>query len=173
MRSAVVLVAVVLAGSAVADPAWTDAPAWPASGAASLTWRVSPADRNAKSPVELVVAIGGVQRSVKLAPQLGQMPAIYEHVCDSTAVPLRRGEVAQLTFEEGGFGGYVARVTGSALEIVEWNMSDGMCGTLAKPVPCPRHDTLAARMHVPEGVKLVEHVELVDKHGARRPFVCN
>ena len=164
----------VLASSAVAEPGWHDTPAWPASGAASLTWRVYPADPTSiKAPMEVVVAIGGVQRTVKLAPQLGQMPAIYEHMCGETAFPLKRGEVAQITFEEGGFGGFVARVDGTELEIVEWNESDGLCGSVNKPVPCPRHDTLAARMHVPDGVKLVEHIELVDAHGARRPFSCS
>jgi len=173
MKLGVALVALVT-GVAVADPAWTDAPEWPATGgAASLTWRVYPADpSSAKSPVDVVVSIGGVKRTIKLAPQLGQMPAMYEHACGSTAFPLKRGEVAQLTFEEGGFGGFVTRVDDTALEIVEWNLSDGACDVHGQPAPCPRHDKLAARMHVPAGTKLVEHVQLVDEHGAPHPFKC-
>jgi hypothetical protein len=127
---------------------------------------------DAKAPVELVVAIGGVQRSVKLAPQLGQLPAMYQHACGAHTFPLRRGELAQIAFEEGGFGGFVARVDGTALEIFEWNQSDGACDSHGQQVACPRHDKLAARMHVPAGVKLVEHLEVVDGKGARHPFGC-
>ena len=171
MRAA--LVTLVVASTAHADPVWTDAPEWPsAGGAASLTWRVYPAAKDAKSPVEVVVAIGGVQRSIKLAPQLGQMPAMYEHACGARTFPLQRGELAQVAFEEGGFGGFVARVDDTALEIVEWNLSDGACDVHGQPGPCPRHDKLAARMHVPAGTKLVEHLELVDGNGARHPFGC-
>ena len=178
MRLAIALV-VGLAAGAHADTPWIDTPPWPAhADHAVLTWRVYP-DLTAKpneipaAPVELVVSIGTVQRIVKLAPQIGQMPAMYQHACKDSVLPLRRGEVAQITFEEGGFGGGVVRRAGDALEVIEWNQDDGACDDHGKAVACPRKDKLVARLHVPAGVKLEEHLELVDAKGARHPFACS
>jgi hypothetical protein len=119
------------------------------------------------------VAIGSVERVVKLSPQIGQMPAIYQHACAGSMLPLRRGELAQLTFEEGGFGGFIARRAGDALEIVAWEQEDGACDDHGKPVACPRRDKLVAHLHVPAGATLGEVIELVDAKGARHPFPCS
>jgi|HubBroStandDraft_6_1064221.scaffolds.fasta_scaffold38220_3 hypothetical protein len=170
---------VVATSTALADVPWSDTPAWPAAtDHAVLTWRVYPdlpAKENelTKTPVDLVVAIGAVERVVKLAPQIGQMPAMYQHACAGSMLPLRRGELAQLTFEEGGFGGFIARRADDVLEIVEWNQEDGACDDHGKPVACPRKDKLVARLHVPASVKLGEVIELVDAKGARHPFACS
>jgi hypothetical protein len=168
-RSLAIVVALTCAVSADT----IDTPAWPANAKAiELTWLVSPAV-DAKSPLELVVAIGAVERHVKLAPELGQLVPMYQSVCGYTTFTAKRGELAQINFEEGGFGGDLVRRAGSdALEIVEWSQEDGGCEVHGQITACPRKDKLVARMHVPVGFTVREHVLELDVRGKRTALAC-
>jgi hypothetical protein len=168
MRALAALIA--FAGNASADT--IDTPAWPANAKAiELTWLVYPAV-DAKSPVELVVAIGGVERHIKLAPELGQLIPMYQSICGFTTFT-KRGELSQINFEEGGFGGYLVRRAGNdVLEVVEWSQDDGGCDDHGKVTMCPRKDKLVASMHVPVGFTTREHVLDVDARGKRAALHC-
>ncbi|HEX4455905.1 MAG TPA: hypothetical protein VH143_33825 [Kofleriaceae bacterium] len=177
MRCAAILLALV--GTASASTPWIDAPAWPAkASAAELTWLVSSvvvvgSDDMPRQAVELVVAIGGVERHVKLHSQFGQMVPSYQSVCGGAAFPLKHGELAQINFEEGGFGGFVVRrAADDVLEVVEWTQEDGACEVHGKTTACPRNDKLVATMHVPAGVNARERLFDVDAHGKRTAFAC-
>jgi hypothetical protein len=176
MRVAILLV---LAGTASAAPTWIDTPAWPAQAtAANLTWLVSSvvvvgSDDMPRQAVELVVGIGGIERHVKLRSQFGQMVPSYQSMCGGTAFPLKHGELAQINFEEGGFGGFLVRRAGDdVLEVVEWSQEDGACEIHGKMTACPRKDKLVASMHVPAGIAVHEHLFDVDAHGTRTAFSC-
>lgn len=177
MRCAAIVVGLV--GTASAAPAWIDTPAWPEHAtAAELTWLVSPAvaagsNEMPNQPVELVVAIAGVERRVTLRPTYGQMVPTYQSICGNKAFAPNRGELSQINFEEGGFGGFLVRRAGDdALEVVEWTQEDGACIVHGKMTACPRKDKVVASMHVPAGVTVREHVFELDAHGKRTPFSC-
>jgi hypothetical protein len=179
MRCAAAMLALALAGTASAAPTWIDTPAWPAkASSAGLTWLVSSvvvvgSDDMPRQAVELVVEIGGIERHVKLRSQFGQMVPSYQSVCRGAAFPLKHGELAQINFEEGGFGGFLVRRAGDdALEVVEWTQEDGACEAHGKMTACPRKDKVVASMHVPAGVAVRERVFDVDAHGARTAFSC-
>src|SRR5664279_4881727 len=97
-----------------AEP-WSDTPAWPKAKTGELVWVVSPpivtADPNAmpNQPVALEVTLGTVTRTIKLAPEFGSMKQYNQPMCKQAdrvdAYPLEHGEVAKLTFYEGGAGG--------------------------------------------------------------------
>jgi hypothetical protein len=165
-----------------AEP-WSDTPAWPKAKTGELVWVVSPpivtADPNAmpNQPVALEVTLGTVTRTIKLAPELGSMKPYNQPMCKQAgrvdAYALGKGEVAKLTFYEGGAGGYVIARSGDELSVIRWSLEDGACEDKHhQPVGCPRKDKRVARFHVPAGVKLHEQILEVDDKGARHPFDC-
>jgi hypothetical protein len=152
--------------------------------AIELTWLVAP-DLPAKpnqlpaTPVSLVVTIGGVDRVVKLAPQVGQLRPYYQPVCagrsklPSAETPLGHGEVARITFDEGGFGGYIVRrADNDTLEVIAWSLGDGACDDHGKPVACPRKDSVVTKISAPAAATVHEHLVRIDDHGNHHPFAC-
>jgi hypothetical protein len=176
MRCAAIVMA--LAGTASAAPTWIDTPAWPTKASSvELTWLVSSvvvvgSDDMPRQAVELVVEVGGIERHVKLRSQFGQMVPSYQSVCGGTTFT-KRGELSQINFEEGGFGGFLVRRAGDGvLEVVEWSQDDGGCDVHGQITACPRKDKVVASMHVPVGVTARERLFSVDAHGARTAFGC-
>jgi hypothetical protein len=159
--------ALVLAGTASAAPSSVE-----------LTWLVSGvvetgSDGMPRQPVELVVAVGGAVRQVKLRSQFGQRVPMYQSVCGNNLFTAKPGELAQINFEEGGFAGYlVRRGRNDTLEVVEWYETDGACEEHGQMTACPRQDKLVASMHVPAGIAVHERVFDVDAHGKRTAFSC-
>lgn len=162
---------------------WLDLPAWPA-GATELTvtWLVYPIldgrePETTKAPLQLVLTIGGVSRIVELPPQFGALSPLNEPVCAGKvmmAYPLERGEVAKITFYEGGAGGFLLRRAGAeALALVGWEQSDGACPDReGLPTVCPRKDRRVLQLHVPRAVTIHEEILEVDEHGERHPLDC-
>jgi hypothetical protein len=176
MRLALLLVMV---GTIANAEPWSDTPAWPKAKTGELVWVVSPpivtADPNAmpNQPVALEVTLGTVTRTIKLAPEFGSMKPYNQPMCKGDAYPFARGEVAKLTFYEGGAGGYVIARSGDELSVIRWSLEDGACEDKHhQPVGCPRKDKRVARLHVPADVKLHEQILEVDDKGARHPFDC-
>jgi len=63
--------------------------------------------------VGVTVTLGTVTRTVTLAPEFGSMKPYNQPMCKKAdrvdAYALARGEIAKLTFYEGGAGGYVIK----------------------------------------------------------------
>ena len=125
----------VLVGTAHGEP-WSDTPAWPKAQKGELVWVLSPLLKAAeneypKQPVALEVTLGGVTRTLTLAPDFGALHPLNEPMCADgdhvIAYPLAHGEVAKLTFYEGGAGGYVVRRSGDALSVIHWTLEDYAC----------------------------------------------
>jgi hypothetical protein len=172
----------VLVGTAHAEP-WSDKPAWPKAKTGELVWVISPViktdDVNAmpNRPVTLEVTLGGVTRAIKLAPDFGALHPLDEPMCANgdqvIAYPLAHGEIAKLTFYEGGAGGYVVKRSGDELSVIHWTLADYACEDKHHhTIACPNHDKRVARFHVPANVKLHEQIVEVDDHGERQPFDC-
>ncbi|HEX7700918.1 MAG TPA: hypothetical protein VF403_09355, partial [Kofleriaceae bacterium] len=114
MRLALLLV---LFGTIADAEPWSDTPTWPKAKTGELVWVVSPplvtADPNAmpNQPIALEVTLGTVTRTITLAPEFGSMKPYNQPMCKKAdrvdAYALARGEIAKLTFYEGGAGGYV------------------------------------------------------------------
>jgi hypothetical protein len=161
---------------------WIDAPSWPAGDRIALAWLVHPAvsrtfhgmDNTLLAPLQLVATIGNVSRVVTFDLQFGDLKAMFQPACGSDTLPLERGEVAKIVFEEGGFGGELVRRAGSdAVEILDWTQEDGACpDARGQPVACKPKTKLAARMHVPRGATFTQAIYEVDAAGARHPFDC-
>ncbi len=136
----------------------------------SLTWAVSPATvphpkwpDTFVAPVELEVTIGAVTRRVKLEPQQGSLFPHNQPVCRTTAYPLEPGEVAKITFDEAGTGGYfVRRTQADRLEIGRWSASDGGA----------RGEQAVSTVEVPAHVKVHEAIVLVTTSGERTALEC-
>jgi hypothetical protein len=178
MRIVVVLV-LLSSGIGVAAPRWLDTPAWPTGSVLHLTWLVGedPKPRDGelpRQPIELLATIGKTTRSITLPAQQGGLHAINQSACRGSAYPLERSEVAKITFYEGGAGGFfVRRAAKNALEVIEWNQTDGACESASgELVACPRSERVRAQFHVPAGVKIDESIELVDAKGNRTVFDC-
>jgi hypothetical protein len=176
-----VLVLVTIPLAAMAAPAWVDKPAWPAKAdAIELTWVVYPVPPNAttpettKAPLALEIRIGSVTRTIKLDAQLGALEPYNQVVCKTSSYPLDKGEVAKITFYEGGAGGYYVRRTGGVLAIVDWFLTDGACPDKhGNPGgPCPGTAKVKVQLHAPN-VPVHEHIVEVDDTGARHAFACS
>jgi hypothetical protein len=165
--------------TATAAPRWVDTPRWPAKAEAiDVTWLVYPVPANAttpettKAPLALEVRIGTVTRTIKLDAQLGALTPDNQVVCKTSAYPLGKGEVAKITFYEGGAGGYFIRRSHDVLSIVDWSLTDGACADKhGDPGPCPRDEKVKLRLHAPN-VPVHEHIIEIDAAGARHAFAC-
>jgi hypothetical protein len=178
-----VLAALALGGQARADH-WIDMPAWPkpTPAVAHLRWVLQPAPPAGegelpKRPVTLEVEADGITRAVVLDPQVGELLRDYLPLCTaaggSNAFPLGKGEVAELTFSEAGYGGFIVKRSGDALTIIRWDLEDGACpGKHGEPTMCPRRDKQVAKLHVPAKLKLDEAIVEVDAKGNRTPLDC-
>lgn len=157
-------------------------PAWPVGGdTVHLTWVVSPAivphpkwPDTLLAPVELEVSIGNVTRRVKLEPQQGSLFPYNQPVCQTTAYPLEPGEVAKITFYEGGAGGYFVRRTAQGeLEVGSWSWTDGACaGPAGDPVACPRGETIVTRIQVLASITVQEAIVTASATGGRTALEC-
>lgn len=175
------------ATTATAAPkGWLDQPRWPTPKAGDrieLTWLVypipPPADtpENTRAPLALEITIGGVTRVQKFPPQLGALKPLNLPLCEGAvnlvAYPFERGEVAKITFYEGGAGGFlVKRAASDVLSVIGWEQSDGACEVKGQIAVCPRHDKLVTKLHVPKGLEIRERIFEVDTKGTRHPFDC-
>jgi hypothetical protein len=158
---------------------WLDSPAWPAGDTLDATWLIYPIPAGAhdpetiRAPMQLVLAIAGVERVVDFPPQLGALKPSMLQACSSDRVLAPR-ELAKITFEEGGFGGGLVRRMGpDSVEVVAWDVSDAPCGRRDHPVPCPQHQVPLARLHTPAKAKLHELAFSVDEAGQRHPVGCD
>ena len=151
--------------------------ATPDPPALELTWVVHPADPTEDYPggypLDLVV---GTQ-TIALEKQIGRLVAPFQSVClDDPQNPfaLAHDEVAKITFEEGGFGGYVVkRSSPRGLALISWSQSDGMCTDATdQPTECPRHDKEVRLLDVPVDVKVRQHLVMIDNTGKQTPFDC-
>ena len=91
------------------------------------------------------------------------------------AYPLEKGELAKITFYEGGAGGYFLRRAGNFLTIFEWSQTDGACpGANDELVACPRSVEQVGKIRVKAkvGATIVEEILMVDDKGVRSPFDC-
>ncbi len=178
------------AAVAVAEPILLDAAAPPLDAAAAvgdivITWVVSPPAGPAKDselpkqPVTLVITAGGGQilEETKLAPEVGALYPYNQAWChtEPSQYPLAKGELAKITFYEGGAGGYVIRRKGDSLVVYSWNQTDGLCGDVDKPVECPKNEKKVATIVVKAkpDAKVVEQILEVDDKGVRQPFDCS
>ncbi|HTL36773.1 MAG TPA: hypothetical protein VL326_26745 [Kofleriaceae bacterium] len=150
-----------------------------------ITWLVFSSSEPAKDsempkqPVSLVITAGGGQvlQETKLQPQFGALYPYNQAWCHSepSQYPLTKGELAKITFYEGGAGGYVIRRKGDALVVYSWAQTDGLCGSVDKPVECPKNEKQVASITVKAkpGAKVVEQILDVDAKGVRKPFDCS
>jgi len=154
-----------LVGTAAADPARVE-----------LTWVVHPLngkDEKAKSPVDLEIKIAGATKTLALPPQFGGLTPHNQIVCKTTAYPLEKGEVAKITFYEGGAGGLFVRRTKTGYEIVDWSLTDGACpDAKGEPTVCPRHEKFLRKVDLPADAKFVEAIVEVDAAGKRHALSC-
>jgi hypothetical protein len=174
-------VATIDAGTTAPDAAVVDVPA-AGPDDIGLTWVVYPPSVPMKrdpqilqQPVTLEITAGGATKATKLAPQFGGLQPYNQSACKGDAYPLAKGELAKLTFYEGGAGGYIVRRKGDALVVYSWAQTDGLCGTVEKPEECPRNEKQVASVaaQAKSGAKIVERIVEVDDKGARKPFDCS
>lgn len=126
-------------------------------------------------PLTLEIATGAGAREVKLEPQMGSLFPFNQSACRSTAYPLAAGELAKITFYEGGAGGYVVRRgDGTKLELVAWSQPDGACAdeTTGDPVACPPMYERVGTIDAPVNARVEETILEVDAAGARTPMSC-
>lgn len=166
------------------DPA--EPPAWPRGSVMELTWRVS-ALTNAGSgseskAIELMVSVGEVSRTIRLAPRAGAVVARNQPVCLTTlrhragpAAALAKPEVAKIAFDRDATTGYLVRrgSTGDVLVVDEWEQSRNACLRNNRPVkPCPRAQSAVAMLPIPPGIKFHEALVEVDSDGIAHPIEC-
>jgi hypothetical protein len=164
---------------------WLDTPPWPANGKElEIAWLVGtdlvPRKSDPElleSPLSVVMTIGGVSRQAYLKQQFGSLKPYNQPACankdDPASYPLPKGALAQITFFEGGAGGYyVKRKAPDVIEILTWEQEDGLCDVNGKPTMCPRREAAAVRMHVPAKLAVHEVIFNVDASGNRTPFDC-
>jgi hypothetical protein len=178
------LVALVLVVAGVAQAAPEGK--WGKGDTIELTWVVGPDTKNPKDPygegfalplrpVVLEARMGGVTQRVALKAETGNLFSYNQIMCRTGAYTLTKGELAKLTFYEGGASGYfVTRSTPAQLEIHGWWMSDGACedpktGQLGA---CPGEDKVRATLPVPADVKITGGAIVLLEHGKRVPLVC-
>ena len=147
-----------------------------------LTWHVYPpsAPANGEEPsmlqrVWLEVDAGGVTRAWQLPSELGSLQPYNQVVCGTSGYPLEKGELAKITFYEGGAGGFFVKRAGDVLTVFEWSQTDGACeGPNGDLVACPRSVNEVARIPVTakRGAKVLEEIVEVDDRGDGRPIDC-
>lgn len=146
-----------------------------------LTWVISPPSvpyRGDKDmlipPVALEITVGTKTRHVKLAPQLGDLKPRNQTLCgDDSPYPRSRADVSQLTFYEGGAGGYIARHTGDALVVLSWEEGEICTDSHGNDTSCPMKKKQVFKMAVPAKAKFTEAIVEVDEKGVRHPFDCS
>jgi hypothetical protein len=170
----------VVAGVAHAEPEWGK------GDTVELTWVVGPDTKNPVDPygdgfglplrpVVLEARLGGVTRRVELKAETGNLFSYNQIMCRTGAYTLTRGELAKLTFYEGGASGYlVKRPQPGALEIHSWWMSDGACEDpkTHQLGACPGEDKVRATLAVPASAKITGGAIVLLEHGKRVPLVC-
>jgi hypothetical protein len=148
----------------------------------AITWLVYPPSVPMKrdpeileQPVTLEIMTAGKVHTKKLAPQFGGLQPYNQSACNGDAYPLQDGELAKLTFYEGGAGGYLVKRTGDTLVVYSWAQSDGLCGTVDKPVECPRNVKKVADVvaYKQASMGVDERIVEIDDKGARKPFDCS
>jgi hypothetical protein len=143
-----------------------------------LTWVVHPPPKTSKDdypkqPLDLVIKIGGTTKTIKLAPQMGSLKPYNQAMCKTGAYPYEVGEIAKITFYEGGAGGYFIRRAKPGFELVDWSLTDGACpNAKGEPSVCPRHTKLVQRVDLPEDGKFVESIVEIDEAGKRQALSC-
>jgi hypothetical protein len=147
----------------------------------TLTWLVHP-DLPVKHPevdypLTPVDLVAGTER-IALKPQLGALKAINQSACAGKVsieqYPLDKGEVAKITFYEGGAGGYfVRRVAPLQLALYSWELGDGACpDAKGEPGACPRKEKKLRTIAVPAGAAIVQKLMMVDAKGKQTPYAC-
>jgi hypothetical protein len=157
-----------LAGTAAADPPVR----------VELTWVVHPPPKTSKDdypkqPLDLVIKIGATTKTIKLAAQMGSLQPYNQAMCKSGAYPFERGEIAKITFYEGGAGGYFIRRAKPGFELVDWGQTDGACPDGKGDVTvCPRSEKVVQKLDLPEGGKFFESIVEIDDAGKRHALSC-
>jgi hypothetical protein len=154
------------------------AAAAPAPVRVDLTWVVHPPPKTSKDdypkqPLDLVIKVGTTTKTIKLAPQMGSLKPYNQALCKTGAYPYEVGEVAKITFYEGGAGGYFIRRAKPGFELVDWGQTDGACddGKGGMTV-CPRSEKFVQRLDLPEDGKFVESIVEIDDAGKRHTLSC-
>jgi hypothetical protein len=126
-------------------------------------------------PVELEITIGSSLQKVPLKPQMGSLFPYHQGVCNTTTYPRRPGEVAKITFEEGGAFGYLVRRRPQyTLEVVDWSQSDGACTDekTGDMVACAPSYQLVTKIQIPANARVDEALVEVNATGVRVPMRC-
>lgn len=113
-------------------------------------------------------------RTIELEPQMGSLFPFNQSVCKSTAYPLEPGELAKITFYEGGAGGYVVRRKGDGLELVAWSQADGACAdeSTGDPVACPPMYERVQMIDAVPNARVEETIVELDAAGMRTVMSC-
>lgn len=154
------------------------AAAGPTPPRVELTWVVHPPPKTStddypKQPLDLEIKFAGKTKTIKLAPQMGSLKPYNQAVCKSGAYPYEVGEIAKITFYEGGAGGYFIRYTKPGYELVDWGQGDGACddGKGGMTV-CPRSEKRVQTLDLPADGKFVESIVEIDDAGKRHALSC-
>jgi hypothetical protein len=142
-----------------------------------------PLDRDPQilqQPVKLgIFVVGPVTpapgfRPLELPPQFGALQPYNQSACKGDAYPLKKGELAKLTFYEGGAGGFFVKRKGDTFGVYSWAQTDGLCGDVDKPVECPRNEKQVASvtLKAKPDAKVHETIYELEK-GVRKPFDCS
>lgn len=126
-------------------------------------------------PLTLEIGTEAGVRKVELKPQMGSLFPFNQSVCSSTAYPLAAGELAKITFYEGGAGGYVVRRgEGGGLELVAWSQTDGACADerTGDPITCPPMYERVQTIEAADNARVEETIVEVDATGTRAPMSC-
>jgi len=159
-------------------------PAWPKGSVMELTWRVSAVSSAGSADpmkaVELMVAIGELSRTIRLAPRAGTLLSRNQPVCLTTLrhrasalATLTRPEVAKIAFSHDATTGYLARrgSSGDVLVVDEWERGSCVRNNRMMKV-CPRSQTAVAMLPIPPGIKVHEALVEVDDDGISHPIEC-
>jgi hypothetical protein len=157
-----------LVGTAAADPA---------PPRVELTWVIHPSkakgDEYPKQPLDLEIKVAGKTKTIKLAPQMGALTPYNQALCKTGAYPYEPGEIAKITFYEGGAGGYFIRYTKPGYELVDWGQTDGACPDGKGGVTvCPRSEKFVQTLDLPADGKFVESIVEIDGAGKRHTLSC-
>jgi hypothetical protein len=128
-----------------------------------------------QQPVTLEIMTEGTVHTKKLEPQFGALQPYNQSACAGDAYPLQKDELAKLTFYEGGAGGFIVKRVGDMLVVYSWAQTDGLCGTVDKPVECPRNLKRIANVveYRRAAMGVDERIVEVDDKGVRKPFDCS
>jgi hypothetical protein len=126
-------------------------------------------------PVALEIRIGESLGSLELKPQLGSLFPFHQSVCKTTTFPLGPHEVARITFEEGGAGGYVVRrKPENTLDVLAWSQSDGACidERTGDMIACAVTYETVKKLPIRRDATIEEALVEVDASGTRKSIVC-